>query len=402
MHITDESNFDIIEKLVIKHFSLDNESNERFKKLLRKPESVDFIEDLFKDSPDNRISWELDNSFIDITEDEAWEYFQKHFSYYTNKRNITHSDFVRNKITSEDGKGEIKIKKDISLFYLNAINGNFIEMISFLSQFKNCDLCLFNNILKILRSDFDDKSKKSKLKNAIDSSIIKHYEVIGTLKKPNRKLKVVMTRNYADWFLCSTEENWNSCLNLKSSWDGLYWSGLPGLIADPNRVMFYITDGKTKEFQGIKTERFLQRFWAVLSENNDFMPSRTYPDKKVKFKEIKEATGLPLKLRTDMYFTSKSSFKPLFFDIGQSCFIYQDNSTFSIESNNKVRIYSDESTSADMYIFDRNDQCIYQEGCWNHGCNSGILDLISQNCDLHSFCSDDSDDSDDYYEEDDY
>ena len=97
-------------------------------------------------------------------------------------------------------------------------------------------------------------------------TIIKFNQSISEKRFPiGKELQIVLSLNFADWFLCSTAESWTSCLDLKSSHQSAFWASLPGLIIDKNRALVYITDGTKKEFCGITTDKFITRSWILLN-----------------------------------------------------------------------------------------------------------------------------------------
>jgi len=110
-----------------------------------------------------------------------------------------------------------------------------------------------------------------------DEAFLRVTEKIGTQKIPNRQLKLVVSLNFADWFLSATAEEWKSCLSLEAKWEGAFWAGLPGMITDPNRMLIYITDGSTKEYLGIEVESMITRTWGLLTKNENIFPVRSYP-----------------------------------------------------------------------------------------------------------------------------
>lgn len=154
-------------------------------------------------------------------------------------KTIRHLEMYRNGIfSSNEEKDSERIK-----------NGNFYSSIS---------ICFLDGKKKnlIFRTG-------KELKDFIDFLIKKISEIIGKYKIPKGEgLELVVSLNPVDWLLCSTEENWGSCLNLESSY--MFWAGLPSMLGDKNRAMIYITDGKKKEYEGMKIDRFITRSWTIL------------------------------------------------------------------------------------------------------------------------------------------
>lgn len=309
-----------IQKLVKDYFSYESASFEKFKSLLWKRDIAPEYDFITK-SKDLRIVKEVE---VSNENDRSFEIFNTFFGHL----GVSFSDYRNNHIT--EGKNTMKIQKWI----FSKLSTNCENFFWFFSRFKVSDVfdksfCKiirgdklyvesgqhknplsnidFENIIKINYSkDGNDKvcfkfRKKEtdkivinllvdteKFFDYIDLDVLKEairkiYEKIGVSRAPTRKLYFVLSLNFADWFLASTGENWSSCLNLESSYEECFWKGLPALIEDKNRCMVYLTDGKIKNYKGIKTYHIISRSWGLLvrnkPENKIFLSMvRSYPN----------------------------------------------------------------------------------------------------------------------------
>ncbi len=296
---------DEIFTLVKNHFSLDSRSLDFFKNRLYNFEIPEFYKNYFNGYSDLRKEFAI-TSDIRQRIDPGWKKFQDDFYSLIMNSGITYEEFRENKKTVD--KNTIKLKKIIMDFYLKNKNE--------------------------IMTDFG--INRETIKNSVfvpffEDLITKKLELIGLKKLPNEELKIVVSNNFADWFMCSTSESWSSCLNFRSEFSGAYWSGLPGLIGDPNRTMMYITNGETKEFYGIKTEKFINRSFGLLNIDDLVFLLKFYPLKEMlPVNAIAEITNLPI---TQNFERTKYPITILYHDepINKSCFIYQDETNFYSE-----------------------------------------------------------------------
>ena len=388
----DNQNNEIITRLIRDYFSLSSESYNRFKNALETPPMVEPIKKLFNESNDYRIKFDLGIEQLEDF-DQSWGLFRERFKSFVLFYEMTYSDFINNKITIN--KNKIKLKKALLNFYSSELGidncSEFVydhEESSIINKVrqsyrlfpweKDIDFCIVNNLVR-----FTSKEELfNYLKEKLEKKIMKVLEEIGASKVSNKhsNLQVVLTRNFSDWFMCSTaEKTWTSCLNLTSDYEGAFWSGLPGLIVDSNRIMIYITDGKTKSFRGIETERFLQRSWVVIDNEEIFHNLKWYDSKKISNKTIRDITGLNLSLNSGKDFVSFSKFEPLWFNNGMSCFAYHDNSQFSEYEDG---VYIQGTSDCDMCIIDSHNRRHF-ESVWNLDDDAviedGLLTLIELN-----------------------
>ena len=301
----EKRNKEIISEIVEKHFSLREDSLEKFKTLLYNREIASEFNFINKDNlrfikeveiANNGIdkSYNLFTSFFGMLKINYKDFSSNHITVDKNVMKIQKYIFKRLTEEPENFKTFINkfIRSDLwSPEYCNLIIGdklytetgehkNPIENINFESIWglkvskddPNRMLFRFRkkNVEGILINLIVDKDKMFNYinKDILRTIITKIYEKIGENKAPTRKLNLVISLNFADWFLCSTGEEWTSCLNLDSPYDCCYWKGLPGLIEDKNRCMVFLTDGTRKNFHGIETYHIVARTWALLVRTN--------------------------------------------------------------------------------------------------------------------------------------
>jgi len=317
---TDTKNRDIIVSLVKKHLYLTEESFNMFESRMFEPD----IDNIYARNIGNDLRFR-----IDIPEnmlhhfDKGWKSFEKYKS-YIKKYKITYSDFKSNKIFHK--KNTLKIFKFLMQHYLE--KKHFEDFYFDYNSFDS------NNEYHIKEAKrwFEFRSEESLLK-VIENSIRRDIETIGNYRLPDKaNISIVLSLNFADWFLCSTAESWGSCLNLESGGDGMYWTGLPGLIGDKNRAMLYITDGKKKEYLGIEVDKILSRSWILLDKKDEINIVKWYPQKIMKASDINKLSGLDMKfIVKNESFRSKHKVNLLRFKNYCSSFIYQDHTRFEKE-----------------------------------------------------------------------
>ena len=241
-----------------------------------RPET-DFNE-LIKNFEDQRIRFDMDMSNPSILSffesgDNSYKMFKTIFKNILALLNIEYKDFIQNKIVYN--KNTMKIKKVFEILYAS------------------------NQIL------FEKDSGLEYSKENCSSWIIKSFEKIGASKKSVKKLQLVISFNPIDWLLASTaEKKFSSCISIDNEKNGgfEYCLGLPFLCGDRNRMMLYITDGKQKEYRGIKVDSVQTRTWCFLDNKNKFAIAKWYPNDTIGIEPIKQITG-------SKNFISKSYFK---------------------------------------------------------------------------------------------
>jgi hypothetical protein len=188
------------------------------------------------------------------------------------------------------------------------------------------------------RIPFDSKEPKKEeiFKNyekQITEEIDNRLDTVSKKCLPKTTIKLVLSFNFADWFLCSTAEKWRSCLNLESEFHSAFWSGIPGLVGDKNRVMIYITDGTKKQYNEIITDKIIARSWGLIDNTNTIHIIKPYPLADLFNSSIVNSiTNLPVKeIGSNPHFITKYPVKLLHFKAEEqkiSSFIYQDTSGF--------------------------------------------------------------------------
>ncbi|RLD62584.1 MAG: hypothetical protein DRJ01_05965 [Bacteroidetes bacterium] len=341
VNLNDEKNFAAIKRIVRNNLSLSDKSVVRFNKIIDSGiNSTDEINEFFKGCPDGRRRFkvaETDYKELDI----GWEKFKKVFYFVRRDLNITYENFKDNQV--EYKKNKFKLVKAITDWFLNAGSYVLIRQGQLIDDYRDTLedwTALTGNFLvdtsNNLRNDLI-KKKEAVIKT---QEIIKYYmDQIGASKiaKSSNGLELVITRNFADWFMCSTAETWSSCLNFESEYP--YWAGIPGLIVDPNRVLAYITDGQRKTAYGVEVDRFISRTWIVQDREDVFHHLRWYPSKMFKNKILRRYSKLNVPELREHDWISKLPLDLLFHkeEIG-SCFIFMDMSCWLVDDEGKVFI----------------------------------------------------------------
>jgi hypothetical protein len=306
---TSRNNFFVIENLVKNCFGLSKDSFLFFKEKLYKPDIPEEIAPFLDEDYRYKIDLEKENILESI--DPAWDVFCESFYsilYYI--KYIQNQGHGNNFFIEFDygmfRKGVIKIDKNTYRLKKG--------LLKFYSLIKDTSSLLFNHVFGT-----GEEAIEENFSNRID-------EIMKIKQSKKTNMKIVLSYNFADWFLCATSESWSSCLNLESEYAKCYWSGLPGLLGDPNRAMLYITDDDEKEYQGIITDRFLVRSWLVLTDENEYACVRFFPS------DLKPEplSGLfPFKLHSHHEWKSKHKVNLLYHKNNDSCFIYKDYHVFA-------------------------------------------------------------------------
>lgn len=238
MLIDYKSNYNKIIELVRNHFSLTNSSMETFEKVFLKGAAV---ED-FSYKLDENFRLERPLSIKDIESiDESWMMFKFYFGEYCVDTGITYQEYLLGNRTNQ--KNISKLSKDLKKFYTSK-NTVFMQRVGMYGY-------------------------------GLDDLI----QEINNVRLPRKKLKAVLTFNLSDMFMCSTGQDWTSCLNLESEYSGVYSYGLASLPFDKNRGMVYISsrnDNQTESF-GITSEKMYKRSFFLVDEADRFNILKWYP-----------------------------------------------------------------------------------------------------------------------------
>jgi hypothetical protein len=381
MSEVDNKNKEIIYELVKKYFDLDKKSLELFKlRLFFEPAIADEYMELIGKSEENRKYYELNDDILESL-DRGWALFKSYFKSFVRDNNITYSHFKKNNFPVD---GQIlKASKALTKYYLNSnYPVRFMFDFSSIMEREIIDILFSKRILKpkiqLIRSLSLSETDSNKIRVSymsnegmkvsainINQQIIneKYTEItpiftevisellerVGTRKSPNNKLYLVLSCNFADWFMCSTAEEWGSCLNLQSDCCCCYWSGLPGLIGDKNRAMIYITDGSKKSYRGIVVDKMITRSWIITVRNDKKSPTeisfvKSYPGI-MNLREVASSVmGIDLPcLEEDSIEDKKSAyyFDMLYHNYSDNkkvnCNIYQDVLEVHIAKKNKAK-----------------------------------------------------------------
>ena len=201
--------------------------------------------------------------------------------------------------------------------------------------------------------DYNVKSFKAKSEEHTKSFYKEKYERISLQKTfgSNDEYELVISLNYADWFLCSTSENWDSCLSLDSTYDSCFWMGLPQLIGDKSRAMVYVTKkGKKKNYNGIEVDSIIFRTWIQLARDKRGHETyisfvRQYPNNSFSLKKIvcyilglKEMPEYSSSM-VSRYYSENFWLKPDTNGYYNLTTIYLDNSSYRLSKKNKGKYF---------------------------------------------------------------
>lgn len=412
----DKENNEIIKNLVKKHFSLDYSSYSYFQQQIDNPLIDDVYFEAFNKFGSSKIELDIP---LEIQEnmDYGWQKVIKtNFSKFVDEVGVTYGNYKKNII--EIDKNFIKLKKAIQAFYSKSIIKEIYENLKeiqdnnfYVLTEKEQSSLIKNELNKIRNKEdyytlfhsfdysyktmplndfihnvlFEEDKKEIKNKEDILVSLIKKdiesiWQLASEEKITSDNIKIVITFSFADWFLCSTNESWGSCLSLNGN-SANFWYGLPGLIGDKNRVMIYITRGDEKEYRGIKTHHYLYRTWALLDEKNKINIVRWFPNENLHdfnlYNFITEKTGLSFNkepIRERSSFKSKHSVDLIWTDNNFSLFPYQDFTTFTEGEESYI-----ERGQSGMFYKERSSLYVYENEIFSYDAFSSLGDLIYMN-----------------------
>lgn len=328
MGIQQETKNKILFKNIVEEaFELDKESLKLFKHLLFFERDIaPEYKKIIKDAPDLRARFNLNDlgeeDLFNLLEekDNGYEIFKNVFFDFKEHYGITYREYFKNKKQVEGN--EVKLSKLINNFYTDKLHNLLSDLNVFLRVHTDSRHKIFkylNNKFS-LKEDINSSIYRCKMGYAIQSNeitmnfaldgvdYIKEIEEKRNLTEEDRKelvsfitqlvneeigkykpskdkkLQLVFSLNPVDWFLCSTGNNWSSCLNLENEGE-VFWQGLPQLIGDKNRAMVYLTDGTQKEYMGIEVDKVITRSWVLLLRTKEdnithFHFVREYPGNK--------------------------------------------------------------------------------------------------------------------------
>jgi len=382
-----------IYNLVEKYFGLTEESERLFKyRLFQNPHIAPEYAKILKDSKDLRARFDIDGSKFREVNDEGWKLFREYFYDFTSYTRMTYESFMENKIRFPGENQDFRLKKALEKFYigmqLKKVNidvfiPHFLNIFSvlwvkgereknswsyYVSKADEIRFITYREYNNFLGSTFPRENSTNQYIQNVGGSFIsneckismsdeyielvknhikKCMEEIGAIRLPTKqKLQLVLSLNFADWFLCSAAENgWSSCMSLESDYEGSFWAGLPGTIGDKNRALIYITDGKKKNYGGIETDRFISRSWAFLVRTGKKEKSKTKLHVSVEYpvdagiEEMAEKL-FGIEIIESEKFKSRYYFEFLYHDCrGEevSASVYNDTVTPKVATKNKAK-----------------------------------------------------------------
>ncbi len=336
------SNKEKIFNIVKNHFSLSENSLSVFEDRLYNP----VIDDVYKSfglDEEGRKYWEINDDLVH-TIDKGWSTFKDYYQSFINHYSVTYKDFRNNKIIDER-KNSVKLKKAMVNFYTKhpEIGGTDILPISggenrfkqfmlgkstyYLANYIGVGVSEATGWLSHISLEGNITELYEKI---LDKILTRELEKIGSLKIPNRKLYLVLSCNFEDWFFCSTGESWRSCLSLESQY--FYWSGLPGLITDTNRAIIYVTDKSKKyplkdtKYRDMSLDKMIIRSWVLLSHEGLNVVG-FYPSGFIGMVDIRNIIGYDKVFRIceTSSLRSKNSFRLLYHSNNIANSIYYDH-----------------------------------------------------------------------------
>ena len=302
----DEQNKERIFYLVNKHFGLDNDSTIRFKQQLFEPDIDPVYKEILGDSEDYRKRWVVDEKYLSKI-DKGWTRFKSQFCSFCADNIINYHNFRNNFVLIN--KDRVKLRKALINYYTKHEEKLFMDF--------NFAEDAFDN----------DEELEKQLIYEIDSGI----KGCNIYKLPKKKIEIVLSLNFADWFLCSTGENWSSCLNLDGN--PSYWAGLPGTIVDKNLSMLYVSTGEKKEYLGIEQiDKVIGRTWVLLNNSDNLGIVGWYPHSYVEPNYLHPATKINFfEIDNFVDFSSKHRVDFLKYSNRATAYIYMDSTHFSNE-----------------------------------------------------------------------
>jgi hypothetical protein len=296
-------NRETIFNLVANHFCLENESLEKFLNTLYNP----YIDPVYKKIlGEGSLKKEVELLDSDLEKfDASWKMFSQEFRTFIKQTEMSYPDYRNNSVLI--GKNKTKLLKAIVNFYQE---NDKLFSVDFSKQIY-----------------YSRGTKATYTKDEIKEVIKNRFQYVTENKIPKGKLKAVLSLDYADWFLCSTGNSWGSCLNMEGP--NTFWIGLPGIIADKNRAMLYITTGEKKTCYGVTVDKTVYRSWLLLDEDDNIFLNRWYPDEFIGTQILTSIFKHKfLLLFSDNDFVSKYPMDFIYFNSGRSAYIYKDNCYF--------------------------------------------------------------------------
>ena len=264
-----QENKEKITNIVKKHFGYADETKDLFEKIYN--DKINYIgEDYQKflngiETSDFKVRRVVPEEIMEKL-DSGFVLFKLYFSSFVKYYNVTYNNFRDWKI--EINKNMFKLQKALTNYYSDSKN-----KIHFAS-----DVQCIRSVEEYKSYTYSETDISRKLREI--------QERVSERKLPSSNLEVVITWDFADWFLCSSGESWTSCLNLDSGYDACFWHGLPALTGDPNRCMVYMTNGQKKKWNGIEADKVIARAWGILGEDGIIYLNKSYPTKNFSAEDV--------------------------------------------------------------------------------------------------------------------
>jgi len=322
-----KDNYLKIYKIVKNNFGLSETSLKKFELNLFEPN----IDEKYLKYLDDDLRYRVKVKKEDMGQyDEGWSLFKKYFRDFLCEENLIYPDFLEG--IKENNKNKTKLLKLINSYYL--ANENWRKLIG-----------------------YEDPCTKYFEEEDLKQDILYYYNDCSGKKFSNQDLELIISLNFSDWFLCSTGETWHSCLSLESSFNGSYWSGLPGTIIDKNRAMLFLTNKNIKEYEDIISYRMLRRTFILLDKMNNFNIVRFFPSG-LKIEFIKDYFNNNISWKyidEDENFVSKHKIELFNFKTGDSCFIFIDKTILEGTKESCTIKTSEVKENGGYFYFNKNN-----------------------------------------------
>ena len=353
--------------IVKNHFGYTDETKDLFEHMYnnRMPNiDIDYQKFLgANNTEDFKVKRAVSDDFMEKI-DSGFLMFKLYFSSFVKFYNIKYSHFKNWKI--EINKNMFKLQKALTNYYSSLENRTY-----------------YASDVECVR-DPDDYKRRKYSEATISDKLRRIQESISERKLPNQNLQLVITWDFADWFMCSTGETWHSCLCV-DRFSGCYWHGLPALIGDPNRCMVYMTNGEKKKYQEIEVDKVIARTWGILGHDGTIYLNKSYPTKNFFAKDVElmfpefRFGSLEELCENSSRRISKNPITPFWMPDNYSDFIYSDCSMLT--PDRKIEM----GRGGGHYVFRKlSDGKITVDNHSNFSTELGLSNLIAKNIDIIS------------------
>lgn len=171
-----------------------------------------------------------------------------------------------------------------------------------------------------------DKQPRKLFKYINDKSL---SETVGKYKLPNKKLYLVISTNFDDFLMCSTNNSWTACTDLKK---GDFRQTVIGNIFTEGRFIVYVTDMTPTSYKGLESYKMFFRCFGFINKEEKMITNIWYPVKK--YMSIENHNLLTVK-ETDCK-EPKYGFTKVFNDYGVFIYPYLDYSIITDDKNNYI------------------------------------------------------------------